>query len=100
MKILIAEDETVTRSMLKRKLSNWGYELVLASSGSEAWEKLQREDAPKLIILDWMMPGMSGVEICRRIRRLETSIPPYIILLTSCDNKTDIIEGFDAGADD
>ena len=100
MKILIAEDEKITRTMLARKLNNWGYEVVSASDGNEAWEILQQKDAPNLIILDWMMPGMDGVEICRRLKQIETKTPSYIILLTSLDNEEDIVSGLDAGADD
>ncbi len=100
MKILIAEDEKITRTMLARKLNNWGYEVVSAADGNGAWEILQQKDAPNLIILDWMMPGMDGVEICRRLKQIETKTPSYIILLTSLDNEEDIVAGLDAGADD
>ncbi len=100
MKILIAEDEKITRTMLARKLNNWGYEVVSAPDGNEAWEILQQKDAPNLIIIDWMMPGMDGVEICRRLKQIETKTPSYIILLTSLDNEEDIVVGLDAGADD
>ncbi len=100
MKILIAEDEKITRTMLARKLNNWGYEVVSAPDGNEAWEILQQKDAPNLIIIDWMMPGMDGVEICRRLKQIETKTPSYIILLTSLDNEEDIVAGLDAGADD
>ncbi len=100
MKILIAEDEKITRTMLARKLNNWGYEVVSAPDGNGAWEILQQKDAPNLIILDWMMPGMDGVEICRRLKQIETKTPSYIILLTSLDNEEDIVAGLDAGADD
>ena len=100
MKILIAEDEKITRTMLARKLNNWGYEVVSAADGNGAWEILQQKDAPNLIIIDWMMPGMDGVEICRRLKQIETKTPSYIILLTSLDNEEDIVAGLDAGADD
>jgi len=74
--------------------------VVSACDGNEAWEKLQEKDPPKLIILDWMMPGINGVEICRRLRRADPAEPMYIILLTARDDKNDIVEGLGAGADD
>lgn len=100
MKVLIAEDDNITRSSLERKLSKWGYKVVSTIDGDEAWKKLQSADAPKLVILDWMMPGMDGVEVCHRLRQRETTTPTYVILLTARGDKKDLIEGFDAGADD
>lgn len=100
MKILIAEDENVTRAILARKLTSWGYEVLAASEGHEAWEILQQTDAPKLVILDWMMPGMDGIEICRRLKALDKTTPAYVIMLTSRDNEDDIVKGLDSGADD
>jgi len=100
MRILIAEDEKIARTRLARKMNSWGYEVVSVPGGNEAWEILQQKDAPNLIILDWMMPGMDGVEICRRLKQIETKTPSYIILLTSLDNEEDIVAGLDAGADD
>lgn len=81
-------------------LGKFGYDAVSTVDGNEAWEKLQKADAPKLAILDWMMPKMDGIEICRRLRQVETITPIYIILLTARSGKKDIIEGFEAGADD
>jgi len=100
MKILIAEDENVTRAILSRKLTGWGYEVLSASEGHEAWELLQQADAPKLAIVDWMMPGMDGIEICRRLKALDEALPAYVIMLTSRDNEDDIVRGLDSGADD
>jgi len=100
VKILIAEDDKTSRMMLKHMLGKFGYDAVSAIDGNEAWEKLQKADAPKLAILDWMMPKMDGIEICRRLRQVETITPIYIILLTARSGKKDIIEGFEAGADD
>jgi len=100
MKILIAEDDTITRTSLGRKLSKWGYEVISTVDGKEAWKELQITDAPKLVILDWMMPGMDGIEVCRKLRQMETITPTYVILLTTLDDNKDLIEGFDAGADD
>ena len=100
MKILIAEDNLTTRRILESILVKWNYDVVSACDGNEAWEKLQEKDPPKLIILDWMMPGINGVEICRRLRRADPAEPMYIILLTARDEKNDIVEGLGAGADD
>lgn len=100
MKILIAEDDTVSRRVLAATLEMFGYEVVVAADGAEAWTALQRDDAPSLIILDWMMPELDGVEICRRIREISTSTPPYLILLTAKSEKGDVVAGLDAGAND
>lgn len=100
MKILVAEDDAVTLAGLKRKLKDWGYEVVAVSDGSVAWEELRREDAPQLLLLDWVMPGLDGIEICRRLSSQSEAPPRYIILLTARDNEEDIVAGLDAGADD
>jgi len=100
MKILIAEDNVTTRRILETILVKWNYDVISACDGNDAWEKLQENNRPKLIILDWMMPGINGVEICRRLRRTDPVDPMYIILLTARDEKNDIIEGLGAGADD
>ena len=100
MKVLIAEDDRVSRRLLERKLESWGYEVVSCSNGAEAWQKLHSENAPGLAILNWMMPGMDGVEVCREIRKQKRRGYIYIVLLTARDGKRDIIEGIAAGADD
>lgn len=100
MRILIAEDNLTTRRILETILDKWNYDVVSACDGNEAWQKLQEKDPPKLIILDWMMPGINGVEICRKLRRADSVEPMYIILLTARDDKNDIVEGLGAGADD
>ena len=100
MKILIAEDNSTSRRILETILVKWNYDVISASDGNEAWEMLQEKDPPKLIILDWMMPGINGVEICRRLRLKDHVEPKYIILLTARDEKNDIVEGLGAGADD
>jgi DNA-binding response OmpR family regulator len=100
MKILIAEDNLTTRRILETILIKWNYDVISVCDGNEAWEKIQEKDPPKLIILDWMMPGLNGVEICRRLRRKDPGEPMYIILLTARDEKNDIVEGLGAGADD
>ncbi|MBW2407772.1 MAG: diguanylate cyclase [Deltaproteobacteria bacterium] len=102
MKILIAEDDVTSRLILENMLTKWGYDVVSATDGNDAWKKLHEEDAPKLVILDWMMPGIEGIEICRKIR--ETSKKEdqytYITLLTAKESKENIVTGMDAGADD
>ena len=100
MKILIAEDNSTSRRILESILIKWNYEVISARDGIEAWEKLQGSDPPRLMILDWMMPGKNGVELCRELRERNDVGPMYIILLTARDDKNDIVEGLSAGADD
>ena len=100
MRVLAAEDNPVFQSMLKTMLTKWGYQAVVARSGTEAWRILQSPDAPRLAVLDWMMPGMDGVEICRAIRVANREPYIYILLLTARTESQDLIEGMDAGADD
>ena len=100
MKILIAEDDAVSRRMLEETFFRWGYEVVVCSDGSQAWETLERENAPEMAVLDWMMPGVDGPELCRRVRRSPRMQSMYIILLTARKSRDDIIEGLDSGADD
>ena len=100
MRILIAEDDAVSRRTLEVYLTRWRYEVVIATDGAEAWRVLEGTDAPKLSILDWMMPGMDGIEICRRVRELPRVTPSYLMLLTARGAHEDIIRGLDAGADD
>lgn len=100
MKILIAEDDPVSRRLLEVTLIKWGYEVVAAKDGDEAWRLLQAEDAPLLAILDWMMPGRDGVDLCREARQTPTLLSVYIILLTAKGRQEDIVAGLDAGAND
>lgn len=100
MRILIAEDDLVSRHVLTTNLVNWGHEVVTAVNGLEAWRASQEEDAPRLVILDWMMPEMEGPEVCRRMRASPAIIPPYIILLTARQGTSEVVEGMQAGADD
>lgn len=100
MQILIAEDDPVSRRMLEVTLRNWSYEVIVTEDGTEALNVLERENAPPLAVLDVMMPGIDGMEVCRRIRRIETSTPPFILLLTAKIQLKDLIEGMKAGAND
>lgn len=99
MKILIAEDDPVSSKILEQNLSDWGYEVILAKSGEDAWQRFT-ETGFRMAILDWMMPGMNGVELCQKIRRRRKSRYTYIILLSAKDRKQDIIAGLSSGADD
>ena len=96
--ILVAEDNEVSRELICARLENWGYEVVVTQDGAEAMTALRRSDAPSLAILDWMMPGMDGLEICRRVREVDRVL--YIILLTARGGKENVVEGLGAGADD
>jgi len=100
MKILIAEDDAITGQMLEKNLSRWGYEVIRTADGQNAWELMQVASPPPLIMLDWIMPGMDGIELCRSIRASGRLKSTYIILLTSKDSKKEIIAGLEAGADD
>ncbi|MCD6116458.1 response regulator [bacterium] len=100
MKILIAEDDPVSRKVLVTILEKRGYEVLSVQDGESAWEILKRYDAPQLVILDWMMPGKDGTEVCRLTRASAKDKYVYIILLTGKGRKIDVIEGLDAGADD
>ena len=100
MRVLIAEDDAVSRRVLAATLDKFGYEVVVTADGAEAWAVLQRANAPQLAILDWMMPGLDGIELCRRVRDRPTVTPPYLILLTAKSGKQDVIIGLDAGAND
>lgn len=100
MKILIAEDDLTSRHRLETVLTKWGYEVVSCSNGKQAWERLQDTHAPQLAILDWIMPEMEGIEVCRRLREIDTQNPIYVILLTTQKGKENIVCGLEAGADD
>jgi diguanylate cyclase (GGDEF)-like protein len=100
LRVLVAEDNPVFQAMLGGILDKWGYETVRARDGEEAWKILQSEESPRLAILDWMMPGLDGVEICRRVRAAGREPYVYIVLLTARTESRDLVEGMDAGADD
>jgi len=100
MRILIAEDDLTARTILTGILKKWGYDVVEVKDGKAAWDVLQQADSPRLVILDWMMPKMDGPEVIRRTRAAIQEPPPYIILLTSKDEKGDVLSGFESGAND
>ena len=100
MQILVAEDNVVFQKILENNLKAWGYEVVLASDGTEAWKILSGPNAPQLAILDWMMPGMSGIELCKKIRQENREPYTFVILLTALHGEEELVAGMEAGADD
>jgi len=100
MRVLIAEDDFVSRRLLERSLQNWGYEVIATENGAAAWAVLESPDPPHLVILDWMMPEMDGPQVCRLIRDSKRETYIYVILLTAKGGKEDIASGLEAGADD
>jgi DNA-binding response OmpR family regulator len=100
VRILIADDDDVLRLRLQAMLAKRGYEVMTAADGTEAWDKLQRSDPPRLAILDWMMSQMDGTEVCRRVRAAPALKAMYLILLTSRESKEHVIQGLEAGAND
>ena len=100
MKILIAEDDPTFRHLLEETLARWGYEVNAARDGNEAWQALRGGAPPRLAILDWLMPGMDGLELCRKVRKEVQEPYTYIILLTSQQRDEDLVAGMEAGADD
>jgi phosphoserine phosphatase RsbU/P len=100
MKVLVADDEAIFRRMIGSLLVRAGHDVVEAADGDEARRYLDADDGPPIAILDWMMPGANGVDLCRALRARERQVPPYLILLTSKDRREDVVSGLDAGADD
>lgn len=98
--VLVAEDDVVSSRVLEATLKHWGHAVEVVRDGAAAWEVLQRDDCPKLAVVDWMMPGLEGPEVCRRARALGRAVPTYIILLTARGNTDDVVAGLDSGADD
>jgi DNA-binding response OmpR family regulator len=100
VRILVAEDDAVSRRVLEMSLPRWGYDVVTACDGQAAWEVLRQPDAPRLALLDWMMPHVAGPELCRRVRALPAGERAYLILLTARSETSDIVAGLNSGADD
>ncbi len=100
MKVLIADDERLSRQILRDALAPQGYAIVEVADGAEALRVLEGEAPPELALLDWVMPGLDGVEVCRRVRQRPGSVPPYLILVTSRERTEDIVAGLEGGADD
>lgn len=99
-RVLIAEDDAVFRRLLQHRLQSWGYQVITAEDGTQAWELLQQPNPPDLLVLDWLMPGIDGIELCHRIRQKELDRYQYILLLSGKDEKQDVVDGLEAGADD
>lgn len=99
MKIMIVEDDPVSLALLKKNLSKTEAQLVTARTGAEAWERFV-QDQPRIVISDWMLPELSGIDLCRKIRDTETAVYTYIIIMTAKDRKEDVLTTFEAGADD
>jgi sigma-B regulation protein RsbU (phosphoserine phosphatase) len=100
MRILIADDDRMSTMMLGRTLEQWGFDVVVVHDGAAAWEHIIRNDPPALVIVDWMMPGLDGIQLCRRIRGTPLRAPVYVILLTARTSRQDLVAGLEAGADD
>src|ERR1039458_7152304 len=100
MRILVADDDRISRRLLEAFLIQLDYQVVLARDGVEAWEILQQKNSPRLAILDWMMPGMDGTQVCRELRKHSEMTYVYILLLTKKNDQAEVITGLDAGADD
>ena len=100
MRILVAEDDAVSRRALEVTLKRWGYDVVPAADGLSAWHVLQEKNAPRLALLDWVMPGMDGVEVCQNVRAQTDGEPSYLILLSAKATTEDIVAGLESGADD
>ena len=100
MKILIADDDAVSRKIMERMLQQIGYEVSVAENGLDAVEKLLEDDGPRMALLDWMMPELDGPQVCRRLREAQDSRYIYVTLLTSRDSSEDLVAGLEAGADD
>ncbi len=100
MRVLIAEDDSVSRDLLSAVLNKAGHEVIVTTDGLQAWEVMREPGAPRLAILDWLMPGMDGLEVLKRIRARSSEHIPYIIMLTCKTDKADIIAGLGAGASD
>ncbi|MGH9561550.1 MAG: response regulator, partial [Terracidiphilus sp.] len=99
-RILVAEDDAISRRMLQAFLTKWGYRVDVAADGTEAFAALEEPNCPQLAVLDWMMPGLEGPEVCRKVRELADRPYTYILLLTARGQKDDLLRGLESGADD
>ncbi len=99
-RVLVADDDAMFRRILQSWLENWGYRVTIAEDGAQAWNILQKDLPPQLLILDWIMPDITGVDLCRRVRELNRAPYQYILLATANDAKQDLVRGMEAGADD
>jgi two-component system cell cycle response regulator len=100
IRVLIAEDDAMYRRILESWLGQWGFRTIFAKDGEQAWEILQQEPAPQLLIVDWVMPKVDGIELCRRIRQKQQGRYQYVLLVTGKEEKRNVVQGLEAGADD
>ena len=100
MRVLIADDEATTRHLIRATLGNWGFEVLVAEDGTEALRILKGSSSPEIALLDWVMPGIDGLEVCRRMRAALLNTPTYIILITARGGLENVVQGLEAGADD
>ena len=100
MKVLIVDDEKMVLNILATLIKEWDYEVILARNGEEAWKLLQEIDEPLILLVDWIMSGMDGLELCKKIKRSEKSANTHVIMLTAKSDIEDLVSGFNAGADD
>ena len=98
MRVLVADDEATNRLLLTVSVKKWGHEPVVAQSGDEAWEILRGDDPPPIALLDWMMPGMDGIEVCQRLRETDDTGLVYVIMVTTNAQQDDIVTGLHSGA--
>lgn len=100
MQVLIADDDRIASAVLAQTLKRWEFDVTVVADGTEAWSHLQSATAPTLAVLDWMMPGLDGTEVCRRVRQEMPLANMYLVLLTSLESRSHVVAGLDAGADD
>ena len=100
MRVLVAEDNPIARAALEKQLGSWGYAVISVADGEAAWHVLGGPDPPRLAIIDWGLPGVDGLEVCRRVRQAATDEPPYLIVLTGRGSLEDIVAGLESGADE
>jgi len=100
MKVLVAEDDKIFQEGLTSILTDWGFDVIIAADGNEAYKLATQYDPPQLVLVDWLMPGMEGIDVCRKVREMKHLDSTYIILLTSLETKSDIVQGLKAGAND
>jgi two-component system, cell cycle response regulator len=99
-RVLVADDSSVFRDMLQKMLMDWGYEVIVVNDGQQAWDLLRQENGPRLALLDWMMPGMEGAEVCRQVRARIRDRYVYMMLLSVRADLEDLVKGMESGADD
>jgi len=100
VRVLIADDEATTRHLIQATLGNWGFEVLVAEDGTEALRILNELNPPEIALLDWVMPGVDGLEVCRRMRAARLNAPTYLILITARGGLENVVQGLEAGADD